>query len=126
MRLQANNSQQTREDILLTDFVSFCGFVGLEERNGGEVELARGLRHETPLREKGGERIERDDGKAAGGRARPYTWRRVGLADGARDDAILNAAGGEGSQGATRLEGVIHGNTVLGLAAVLDEDWAQT
>lgn len=69
----------------------------------------------TPLQEKGrGKNGERADGKAAGGRARLYTWQRVGLADGARANAIPNAAGGEGgegSHGATRPEGVIHGNT---------------
>ena len=36
------------------------------------------------------------------------TCQRVGLADGARADAITNVAGGEGGHGAAKLEGVIH------------------
>jgi hypothetical protein len=36
------------------------------------------------------------------------TCQRVGLADGARADAIPHAAGGEGGHGAARPEGVIH------------------
>ena len=38
--------------------------------------------------------------KRGGGRVRLYTWRRTGLADEVRSDAIPDAAGGErGSRG---------------------------
>jgi hypothetical protein len=51
--------------------------------------------------------METVDGKAVG-----YygfiTCQRVGLADGARADAIPHAVGGEGSHGAARVDGVIH------------------
>jgi hypothetical protein len=53
------------------------------------------------------ERMERVDRKAAG----DYgfgTCQRIGLADGARANAIPNAAGGKGGHGAVKLEGVIH------------------
>jgi hypothetical protein len=36
------------------------------------------------------------------------TCQRIGLADGARADAIPNAAGGEGGHGAAKLDPVIH------------------
>ena len=36
------------------------------------------------------------------------TCQRIGLADGARADAIPNAAGGEGGHGATKPDGLIH------------------
>jgi hypothetical protein len=39
---------------------------------------------------------------------RLYTWRRTGLADEVRSDAIPDAAGGEGGHGAARPDGVIH------------------
>jgi hypothetical protein len=44
-------------------------------------------------------RMERVDGKAAGDYSF-ITCQRIGLADGARADAIPNAAGGEGGHGA--------------------------
>ena len=50
--------------------------------------------------------MERVDGKAAG----DYdliTCQRIGLADGARADAIPNATGGEGGHGAAKPEAVI-------------------
>jgi hypothetical protein len=43
--------------------------------------------------------MERVDGKAAGDYSF-ITCQRIGLADGARADAIPNAAGGEGGHGA--------------------------
>jgi hypothetical protein len=46
--------------------------------------------------------------KSGGGRTRLYTWPRVGLADEAGSDAILEAAGGEGGHGAAKPERVIH------------------
>jgi hypothetical protein len=46
-------------------------------------------------------RIERVDGKAAGDYGF-ITCQRIGLADGARADAIPNAAGGEGGHGAAK------------------------
>ena len=39
---------------------------------------------------------------------RLYTWRRTGLADEVRSDAIPDAAGGEGGHGAAKPHGVIH------------------
>jgi hypothetical protein len=39
---------------------------------------------------------------------RLYTWRRTGLADEVRSDAIPDAAGGEGGHGAAKPDGVIH------------------
>jgi hypothetical protein len=39
---------------------------------------------------------------------RLYTWRRTGLADEVRSDAIPDTAGGEGGHGAAKPEGVIH------------------
>jgi hypothetical protein len=41
---------------------------------------------------------------------------RIGLADGARADAIPNAAGGEGGHGAAKLDAVIHRYRVNKLA----------
>jgi len=50
-RPRANNSQQSRGGILLTDFVvSFYGAAGLQGRIGRKVELARGQRHEASLK----------------------------------------------------------------------------
>jgi hypothetical protein len=37
-----------------------------------------------------------------------YTWQRAGLADGGSSDAIRGVAGGEGSYGAAKPDGVIH------------------
>jgi hypothetical protein len=51
--------------------------------------------------------MERVDGKAAGDHGF-ITCQRIGLADGARADAIPNAAGGEGGHGAAKPNGVIH------------------
>jgi hypothetical protein len=51
--------------------------------------------------------MERVDGKAAGDHGF-ITCQRIGLADGARADAIPNAAGGEGGHGAAKPDGVIH------------------
>jgi hypothetical protein len=51
--------------------------------------------------------MERVDGKAAGAYGF-ITCQRIGLADGARADAIPNAAGGQGGHGAAKLEAVIH------------------
>ena len=51
--------------------------------------------------------MERVDGKAAG----DYdfkTCQRIGLADGARSDAIPDAAGGEGGHGVAKPDPVIH------------------
>jgi hypothetical protein len=45
--------------------------------------------------------MERVDGKAAGDHGF-ITCQRIGLADGARADAIPNAAGGEGGHGAAK------------------------
>jgi hypothetical protein len=73
----------------------------MSEGPGGEVELTRGLRHEISLKMKREEKGRRVDGKSSGGL-------QLGLADGGRADAIPNAAGGEGSHGAARPEGVIH------------------
>jgi hypothetical protein len=39
---------------------------------------------------------------------RLYTWRRTGLVDEVRSDAIPDAACGEGGHGAARPDGVIH------------------
>jgi len=47
-------------------------------------------------------------GKAAGDECVFYTWRRTGLADEVRSDAIPDAAGGEGGHGAAKPHGVIH------------------
>jgi hypothetical protein len=54
-------------------------------------------------------RMERVDGKAAGDYGF-ITCQRIGLADGdgARADAIPNAAGGESGHGAAKPDGVIH------------------
>ena len=52
-------------------------------------------------------RMERVDGKAAGDYSF-ITCQRIGLADGARADAIPNAAGGEGGHGAANPDPVIH------------------
>ena len=46
--------------------------------------------------------------KSGGGRVRLYTWRRAGLADEVGFDAMPDAAGGEGSHGATKPQGVVH------------------
>jgi hypothetical protein len=51
--------------------------------------------------------MERVDGKAAGDHGF-ITCQRIGLADGARADAIPNAAGGEDGHGAAKPDGVIH------------------
>jgi hypothetical protein len=53
-------------------------------------------------------RMERIDRKVVG----DYSFRPargIALADGARADAIPNAAGGEGGHGAAKPEGIIHG-----------------
>jgi hypothetical protein len=70
----------------------------------------RGLRHYGGLYKnvKMGKRDRKSCWKSGGGRARLYTWPRVGLADEAGSDAIPEAAGGEGGHGAARLDGVIH------------------
>jgi hypothetical protein len=49
----------------------------------------------------------RVDGKAVGDYGF-ITCQTVGLADGARADAIPHAVGGEGGHGAARVDGVIH------------------
>ena len=59
--------------------------------------------------------MERVDGKAAGDYGF-ITCQRIGLADGARADAIPNAAGGEGGHGAAKPEGVIHRYIVLNIS----------
>jgi hypothetical protein len=79
----------------------------MSEGPGGEVELTRGLRHETSLKMKREEKGWRVDGKAAGDYSFITLPEGVGLADGGRADAIPNATGGEGSHGAARPEGVI-------------------
>jgi hypothetical protein len=53
-------------------------------------------------------RMERVDGKAVGDYGF-ITFQRTGLADGARADAIPNAAGGESGHGAAKPDGVITG-----------------
>jgi hypothetical protein len=86
------------------------GPLACREGSGGgrEVELARGLRHETSLKMKREEKGWRVDGKAAGGLRLYNLASGAGLADGGRADAIPNAAGGEGGHGAARPDGVIH------------------
>jgi hypothetical protein len=51
--------------------------------------------------------MERIDGKAAGDHGF-ITCQRISLADGARRDAIPNAAGGDGGDGAANPDPVVH------------------
>jgi hypothetical protein len=53
---------------------------------------------------------------------RLYTWRRTGLADEVRSDAIPDAAGGEGGHGAAKPDGVIHRYGKLQIVSV---NWRQ-
>jgi hypothetical protein len=72
----------------------------------------RGLRHEGAVQEsetgEGNKREGETCWKSGGGRVSLYTWRRTGLADEVRSDAIPDAAGGEGGHGAAKPDGVIH------------------
>jgi hypothetical protein len=86
--------------------------VGTRAPDRGVSGARRGLRNEGVVQEGGrGERKKREGEscwKSGGGRVRLYTWRRTGLADEVRCDAIPDAAGGEGGHGAAKPHGVIH------------------
>jgi hypothetical protein len=76
------------------------GSVGTRAPDKGVSGARRGLRNEGVVQEGGrGEGNKREGEscwKSGGGRVRLYTWRRTGLADEVRCDAIPDAAGGEG------------------------------
>ena len=75
-----------------------------------ELGAARGMRERCGKVKGGkGNKMEGEScWKSGGGRVRLYTWRRTGLADEVRSDAIPDAAGGEGGHGAAKPDGVIH------------------
>jgi hypothetical protein len=91
--------------------------VGTRGPSRGVSGAQRGLRHEGAVQEgergEGNKREGESCWKSGGGRVRLYTWRRTGLADEVRSDAIPDAAGGEGGHGAAKPEGVIHRFDVL-------------
>jgi hypothetical protein len=95
-RRRANKSQPSCCDIFLTGRVVSVLW-GLGGPGKGVSGARRGLRHEGVVQEGGrGEGNKREGEscwKSGGGRVRLYTWRRTGLADEVRSDAIPDAAG---------------------------------
>jgi hypothetical protein len=57
-------------------------------------------------RREGNKRKRESCWKSGGGRVRLYTWRRTGLADEVRSDAIPDVTGGEGGHGAAKPDGI--------------------
>ena len=80
------------------------GSVGTGGPGREQVELGSGLRHGQEGRESREKKEGESCWKSGGGRVRLYTWRRTGLADEVRSDAVPDAAGGEGGHGAANLD----------------------